>query len=137
LAILNLRCRRCHNVAVFPSLHHRKEGWLSKSKNIAKHPLIAKPGWFSDGLQTKTPPASSVSVATQNLLDDSATPPCGDARRGIASIPFHPPFQFIHAFIYRRYSSGSEVPQPPLLRLSRWLRKIFLMTQPPLLAVMQ
>jgi hypothetical protein len=29
-------------------LHHRKEGWPSDSKNIAKHPLIARPGWFSE-----------------------------------------------------------------------------------------
>src|SRR5437867_12760596 len=28
--------------------HHCKEGWPSDSENIAKHPLIARPGWFSD-----------------------------------------------------------------------------------------
>ena len=32
----------------------------------------------------KTTPAASASVATRNLFDDAATPPCGDARRGIA-----------------------------------------------------
>src|SRR5262249_17430316 len=31
----------------------------------------------------KTTPASSVSVASQRFLDDEATPPCVDARRGI------------------------------------------------------
>src|SRR5437867_2538243 len=28
--------------------HHCKEGWPSDSENIAKHPLIARRGWFSD-----------------------------------------------------------------------------------------
>src|SRR3989441_6731384 len=31
----------------------------------------------------KPPPAASASVATRNFLDDAASPPCGDARRGI------------------------------------------------------
>src|SRR5437773_5123592 len=68
---------------IVPSLHDRKEGWLSYQKNIAKHPLIAKPGWFSDRNKRKTTPAASVLVASQNFLDDAATPPCGDARRGL------------------------------------------------------
>src|SRR5205809_7540491 len=33
--------------------------------------------------QRKTTPAASASVASQHFLDDAATPPCGDARRGI------------------------------------------------------
>jgi outer membrane protein, multidrug efflux system len=32
----------------------------------------------------KTTPAASASVASRNLLDDAASPPCGDARRGIS-----------------------------------------------------
>src|SRR5205823_7026659 len=67
----------------FPSLHHRKEGWPSDQENAAKHPLIARPGWFSDENKRKTTPAASVSVAARNFIDDAATPPCGDARRGI------------------------------------------------------
>ena len=31
-----------------PSLHHRKEGWPGDQENIAKPPLIARTGWFSD-----------------------------------------------------------------------------------------
>ena len=54
--------------ATVPSLHHRKEGWLSDQENAAKHPLIAKPGWFSDKNQRKTTPAASVSVAARNFL---------------------------------------------------------------------
>ena len=53
-------------------------------RNIAKHPPIARPGWFSDENNRKTTPAASASVAARNFVDDAATPPCGDARRGIA-----------------------------------------------------
>src|SRR5436189_3862884 len=35
----------------------------------------------------KTTPTASTSVASQHFLDDAATPPCSDARRGIRSIP--------------------------------------------------
>ena len=31
----------------------------------------------------KTTPSASVSVASRNFINDAATPPCGDARRGI------------------------------------------------------
>jgi len=77
-------------------LHHRKEGWPSDQENIAKHPPIAAkrkrvsaqpqemPGWFSDENKRKTTPSASASVASRNFLDDADTPPCGDARRGIA-----------------------------------------------------
>src|SRR6266581_9075379 len=41
-------------------LHHCKEGWPSDSENIAKHPLIARPGWFSDESKRKTTPAALV-----------------------------------------------------------------------------
>src|SRR5438094_10591754 len=30
----------------FPSLHHRKEGWLRNQRNIAKPPKLTQPGWF-------------------------------------------------------------------------------------------
>src|SRR5207253_3152940 len=33
----------------------------------------------------KTTPAASFSVASHHLISDAATPPCGDARRGIGS----------------------------------------------------
>src|SRR6266704_4964943 len=49
-------------------LHHCKEGWPSDSENIAKHPLIARPGWFSDESKRKTTPAASASVASPNFL---------------------------------------------------------------------
>src|SRR5207247_11134239 len=64
--------------------HHRKEGWPSDQENIAKHPPIARTGWFSDKNKRKTTPSASASVASRNFFDDSDTPPCSDARRGIA-----------------------------------------------------
>src|SRR6266516_6622752 len=38
---------------------------------------------FRRRTQRKTTPAASASVASQHFLDDAATPPCSDARRGI------------------------------------------------------
>src|SRR3954470_17328227 len=38
--------------------------------------------------ERKTTPAASVSVATRNFLIDAATPPCGDARRGVFAARF-------------------------------------------------
>src|SRR5207249_5227966 len=35
----------------------------------------------------KTTPASRLAEASQHFLNRSATPPCGDARRGIRSLP--------------------------------------------------
>jgi hypothetical protein len=69
--------------AFSPLLASPQGGVAERSRNVAKHPLIAKPGSFSDENKMKT--------------------------KG----------------------------KPPRLRPVRWLREIFLMTQPPLLAVIQ
>src|SRR5438874_12378647 len=66
-----------------PLLASPKGGVAERSKMIAKPPLTARPGWFSDENKWKTTPAASASVAARNFLDDAATPPCGRARRGI------------------------------------------------------
>src|SRR3989442_7541428 len=68
--------------SALPSLHHRKEGWPSNQWNVAKPPLMARPGWFSDQSERKTTLSASASVASRNFIDDAATPPCGDASRG-------------------------------------------------------
>src|SRR5438132_6225120 len=81
------RVSRKSQTSELPSLHHRKEGWPSDQENAAKPPLIARPGvvfrmkWW----RRKTTPAASFSVASHHLISDAATPPCGDARRGIGS----------------------------------------------------
>src|SRR6266487_5817497 len=87
------------NQALYPSLHHRKEGWLRHQENFAQPPKLTQPGWFSFCSHRKTTPASRLAEASQSFFDRSATPPCGDARRGIAL------FQFLHSSIDRRYSS--------------------------------
>ena len=66
-----------------PLLASPQGGVAERSKNIAKRPLIAKTGWFSFGFDRKTTPAASVSVAARHFVNDAATPPCGDARRGL------------------------------------------------------
>src|SRR6185295_10195084 len=70
--------------ALFPSLHHRKDGWLHRQENIAKPPKPMQTGWFSLPCDRKTTPSSRSAEASRYLFDRSATPPCGDARRGIS-----------------------------------------------------
>src|SRR5437762_4062338 len=43
-------------------------GVAERFRNIAKHLLIARPGWFSDESKRKTTPAASASVASPNFL---------------------------------------------------------------------
>src|SRR5438093_152607 len=89
--LLTFRQRgKAWNRAFFPSLHHRKEGWLRHQENFAQPPKLTQPGWFSFCSHRKTTPASRSAEASQYFFDRSATPPCGDARRGIAL------FQFLH-----------------------------------------
>src|SRR5712691_662517 len=71
------------NQALFPSLHHRKEGWLRHQENFAQPPKRTQPGRFSFSIQRKTTPFSRSADASQHFFNRSATPPCGDARRGI------------------------------------------------------
>src|SRR5262249_20350912 len=68
----------------FPSLHYRKEGWLRHQTDVAKPPKATQPGWFSICDYRKTTPSSRLADASRYFLDRSATPPCSDARRGIA-----------------------------------------------------
>src|SRR5437867_10353410 len=72
------------NLALLPSLHHRKEGCLRHQENFAKPPKLTQTGWFSFCSHRKTTPSSRSADASRYFLDRSATPPCGDARRGVA-----------------------------------------------------
>src|SRR5438477_3240660 len=72
------------NEAIVPSLHHRKEGWPSDEENCAKHPLTARPGWFSDENNKENHPGCVRFGGFAIFFDDTATPPCGDARRGLS-----------------------------------------------------
>ena len=80
------------NGATFPSLHHRKEGWLRHPKDFAKPPKRTQTGWFSVLFSKGKPPRLLLRLRAAAL-----------ALRGCL----------------------------------RMLRDIFLIAQPPLLAVMQ
>src|SRR5438445_7677365 len=62
-------------------------------KKISRSSADREAGVVFRWMQRKTTPAASASVAARYFLDDAATPPCGDARRGINAlldcIPFH------------------------------------------------
>src|SRR5262249_19559275 len=74
--------------ALFPSLYRRKEGWLRHPRNVAKPPKLTQAGVvFLSVLNRKTTPASRSADASRHFINRSASPPCGDARRGIRSIP--------------------------------------------------
>ena len=71
---------------VVPSLHHRKEGWPSDQENGAEPPLKARTGWFSEPRKENHPVCVGFGGFAL-ILDDAATPPCGDARRGLRVRP--------------------------------------------------
>src|SRR5205823_8621689 len=72
------------NQGRFPSLHHRKEGWLRHQENVAQQPKPTQPGWFSFCFQSENHPVRANAEASRYFLDRTATPPCGDARRGVS-----------------------------------------------------
>ena len=73
---------RCHfEKSEFPSSHHREEGWRSDQENIAQHPLSRGRG--SDRWDKEHHPGGVDKEASRHFLGDAATPPRGDARRGI------------------------------------------------------
>src|SRR3989442_15045254 len=59
---------------------------------------------FRSKTKRKTTPAAAASVASQYLIDDAATPPCGDARRGMA-LDCN---SFTAVFYDRRYSGRAR-----------------------------
>ena len=56
---------------------------MSRPPNIAQHPLFARTGWCSDRTDKEHHPGGVVKEASRHFLGDAATPPRGDARRGI------------------------------------------------------
>src|SRR5690349_8460234 len=74
--------------ARFPSLHHRKEGRAASLKRFraATEGDAAGVVFLLDRFASirKTTPAELPMEASRHLIDRSATPPCGDARRGMS-----------------------------------------------------
>ena len=98
--------RSCEQIGmeqIVPSLHHRKEGWLRHRKISRSHKADAAGVVFLFVFIRKTTPASRSVDASRCFLNRSATPPCGDARRGLLVR-----FQFVHTFIDRPYSGKSR-----------------------------
>src|SRR6266699_77157 len=89
------------SLALLPSLHYRKEGCLRHQENFAKPPKLTQTGWFSFWSHRKTTPSSRSADASRYFLDRSATPPCVDARRGVA--PTVALRQFFHSSIDRKH----------------------------------
>src|SRR5262245_18261294 len=67
----------------FPSSHRREEGWRRHQEKGAKPPYGHRRGGVPCPIDRNTTPSSRKADAAQYLLDRSATPPRGDARRGI------------------------------------------------------
>src|SRR5437899_1314097 len=93
---------------IIPLLASPQGGVAASSKKFREATEADAAGVVSIGFIRKTTLASRSADASQYLPDRSATPPCGDARRGISAC-----FQFIHTFIDRRYSFP-----PPSARLN-------------------
>src|SRR5436309_827931 len=93
--------------------HHCSEGWPSDSENIAKHPLIARPGWFSDESKRKTTPAASASVASPNFL--MTQPPL------LAVVPCYVPHLLLDTGALKTTGGKAEVPS---LHKEGWLRPL-------------
>src|SRR5213592_4848284 len=70
--------------SVIPLLASPQGGWLRHQVNFAQPPKLTQTGWFSLCSHRKTTPSSRSADASRYFLDRSATPPCGDARRGVA-----------------------------------------------------
>src|SRR5436190_9764868 len=93
--------------ALFPSLHHRKEGCLHHQENVAKQPKPMQTGWFSFRLTRKTTPSSRSEEASRYLFDRSATPPCGDAKRGITPYSNYWPNYWPYSNSFTRSKAGA------------------------------
>src|SRR5258708_813998 len=64
--------------ALFPSLHHRKEGRAASSKRFRAATEADAAGVVFRWIHRKTTPASLSADASRYFVDCSATPPCGD-----------------------------------------------------------
>src|SRR5213594_1009699 len=88
--------RSCEQIgirALFPSLHHRKEGWLRHQENAAKPPKLTQPGWFSYVFSIGKPPRPRDQQMLRGILL-IARPPLLAVMQGEEYARFH----FVHTF---------------------------------------
>src|SRR5213594_2188661 len=76
---------------LFPSLHHRKEGWLRLQENTAKPPKLTQPGWFSFAFYFGKPPRPRYKRMLRDILL-IARPPLLAVMQGGE----YARFQFVH-----------------------------------------
>src|SRR5437867_79144 len=93
--------KKCADISErrIPLLASQQGGVAERSINDATPTLKRGRGGFPIENRRKTTPAASASVASRHLINDAATPPCCDARRGI-----RPDSDFFHSPMDRPYS---------------------------------
>src|SRR5919197_5533412 len=69
--------------SVVPSSHYREEGWMRRQENGAQPPSRRRRGGVPFRSTRNTTPASRRRRLRNIFLDRSATPPRGNARRGL------------------------------------------------------
>src|SRR5438034_1674228 len=104
-----------------PCITARRGGCVIQ-KISRSHRKPTQPGWFSFCINRKTTPSSRSADASRHFIGRSATPPCGDARRGIRPLEpfqqfFHPhrvPLQLLPSIIFKvtHYFISAESPLP-------------------------
>src|SRR6266404_767566 len=72
------------NKANSPPCIAARRGVRAIKENVAKHPILASTGWFSDRTDKEHHPGCVNKDASRHFLNDAVTPPRGDARRGMA-----------------------------------------------------
>src|SRR5207249_5091766 len=85
--------------SVIPLLARPQGGVAASSRKFRAATEADAAGVVFHLFSSENHPGLAVSGGFAIIFDRSATPPCGDARRGIAL------FQFFHSSIDRRYSS--------------------------------
>ena len=81
------------NASVVPSLHHRKEGWMRHQEKCRAATESPQPGWFTSLSSIGKPPRPRYQrMLCDIFLARAATPPCGDARRGLSPTSIHHEF---------------------------------------------
>src|SRR5262249_26320900 len=96
----------------FPSSHHREEGWRRHQENGAKPSYRRRRGGVPCPFDRNTTLSSQKADAAQYFLDRSATPPRGDARRGIRFFKMTPLNHI--CFLCRSGHSSERFPQSNL-----------------------
>src|SRR5262245_8043580 len=78
----------------FPSSHHREEGGAERSRKYCAASAFCEDGVVFRSMDKEHHPAGVHKEASRHFLGDAATPPRGDARRGIRFFKMRPPITY-------------------------------------------